>query len=115
MGLNPKNAGAPAPSLVIMPMPTLSEMVAPLVGPDRLTKKASSNFDLVVAVDGDRNRLRIDVGAEAQRTGVRDVVAVGDRSIPVGRGEVEVECRRATGTRHRERRNLRKAAVAFRH
>src|SRR5207342_501677 len=59
-------------------------------------------LDLGVAVDRDRERLRVLVGSEMQRVGSCDVVAVGDSGGPVGGGVVHVECCRAAAAGDRE-------------
>ena len=87
-------------------------MVAPLVAFDRSDVEGLVRLDFGVAVDRDRDRLRVLVGSEMQRADGRDIVAVGDSGGAVGGGEVHVECRRAAAACDREGRHLR-AAVAL--
>src|SRR5262249_56429491 len=74
---------------------------------DFLTRLSSD-----LAVDRNRDYLTILVRAEVQRVCRRDIVAIGDSCGPVLRGEVDIECRRATATGDSESHDLR-AAVAF--
>ena len=66
---------------------------------------------LGVAVDRDRDRLRVLVGPEMQRVGGRDIVAVGDSGGPVGGGVVHIKCCRAAAACDREGRRLRTAVA----
>ena len=80
-------------------------MVAPLVAPDRLTLKVSLGSTLVSPLIVTEKVCEF-VGAELQRVGARDVVAVGGGGGAVGRGIVDVERRRAAGAGDREGRDL---------
>ena len=66
---------------------------------------------LGVAIDRDRDRLRVLVGPEMQRVGGRDIVAVGDSGGPVGGGVVHVKCCRAAAAGDREGCHLRPAVA----
>ena len=79
--IDDRAAGAVS-SLVMVPVPGPSLMVAPLVAPDRLTTKASSDSNLVSPLMVTEIVCVVSPCGEMQRPGSRDVVVVGDVALP---------------------------------